>query len=194
MSPTCRPSCGGLRVYVCITFLCASVACGSAHTGAPDAQSSLEQPIELHGGTALDREGETWTGIDAAGRRAGPQPSSLRQYYEEESLLAAALCEEIARIEADPAYAASVAELLADASGIFAGDPAVPANVRSVTVRDAAFTILEESGVIRFERSVSAKLIAGCELDGEWTRLRIPVLDEEDFTRSRAALDGRTAP
>lgn len=156
---------------------------------------SFAEVDDFGGGTALVRENETWRRIDPTGARAGQQPTSLhRRRYTDALALAQAACNEIARLEADPSATTAVAALLADPSVIFAGDPEAPAAVRAVTARDMAFTILEEIAAIELRGDTGVKLIAGCDLHGEWTRLHVRVLDEDAFVRARATLGAGAPP
>ncbi len=70
-----------------------------------------------------------------------------------------------------------VVPLLRDERTLFVDDGGV-----AVTVRDLAYTMLEEAGMAELPvSSTRSKLICGCEADGEWYRFHIPELTDRDF-------------
>ena len=55
-----------------------------------------------------------------------------------------------------------------------------------ITVRDLAYTTLEEAGLAELPvRSTRSKLICGCRVDQEWYRFHVPELTGRDFEAAK---------
>ena len=117
-------------------------------------------------------------------------PDWRRDGLEDAAKLAQVICDEVLAVEADPARARQVATDLNDRRIIHTEVDPDGAKIE-VTVRDIAFTILEESGIIDDRVDRKLKLLHGCQAGDEWIRIHIPVLDEEDFEAAQRQLQGK---
>lgn len=109
--------------------------------------------------------------------------------YDDPAELAQAICDEVVHLETERPRAARLAPLLEDRRVLYAGEPDVDEAVRAVTVRDAAYSILDGAGLLPPDLGDRAvKLIAACQVDSETARIHIPILDDRDFAAARTCL------
>lgn len=74
--------------------------------------------------------------------------------------------------------------LLRDSKVIFVDDDGT-----SVTVRDVAYTMLDEADIVKPPaKGHRCKVICGCKVDGEWARTRIQQLSDDDFEAAIKAI------
>lgn len=68
--------------------------------------------------------------------------------YDDPTKLAQAICDDVVLLDAEPLRVKQLAALLDDRRVLYAGEPDVEEAARAVTVRDAAYLILEVAGVL----------------------------------------------
>ncbi|MCX7009373.1 MAG: hypothetical protein NTY53_19370 [Kiritimatiellaeota bacterium] len=100
-----------------------------------------------------------------------------RPGLENRESLAAAICSGSRRLERGQLKLTELIPLLRDQRGIFEDDDGTV-----VTVRDMTFTMLEDAGIVKLSfKRIPGKLICGCEIKGEWERVHVLTLTDENF-------------
>ena len=100
-----------------------------------------------------------------------------RPGLENRESVAAAICSGSSCLERGQVKLAELLPLLHDQRVIFVDDDGT-----AVTVRDMAFTMLEDAAIVKLPfKQISNKLICGCEIKGEWNRVHVLTLTDENF-------------
>jgi hypothetical protein len=91
--------------------------------------------------------------------------------------LAAAICSGSSRLERRQLKPTDLVPLLRDESVIYRDDDGT-----WVTVRDMALTMLADAAIVKLPfKQIPNKLICGCEIKGEWHRVHVLTLTDENF-------------
>jgi len=108
------------------------------------------------------------------GKAATLQPKAGLENHES---LAAAICSGSSRLTSGQVKPSELIPLLRDRREIFVDDDGT-----AVTVREMAFTMLEDADIVKLPfKKYSNKLICGCEIKGEWNRVHVLTLTDENF-------------
>ena len=100
-----------------------------------------------------------------------------RPGLENRESLAAAICSGSSRLERGQVKLVELLPLLHDQRVIFVDDDGTV-----VTVRDMAFTMMENADIVKLPfKKIPGKLICGCEVKGEWNRVHVLTLTDENF-------------
>lgn len=91
--------------------------------------------------------------------------------------LAAAICSGSSRLEKRQVKPTELVPLLRDESVIYKDDDGT-----CITVRDMALTMLGTAAIVKLPfKKYSNKLICGCQIQGEWHRVHVLTLTDEQF-------------
>ena len=100
------------------------------------------------------------------------------QTFSDPEALGHVLFAETARLDSGKLRPSDLLPALNDKRVLFVDDR------QSITVRDIAFGILDEAGVIGLPQGRTPVFICGCQVDGEWYRYHVPLLSDEGFNQA----------